>query len=235
MPMGKKLGLSRQTLKWIAVVAMLIDHVGFLLSAFAPYPVWRTMRIIGRLAFPIYCFILVEGFYHTSNIKKYLIRLGVFALASEIPFDLLLRGTAFALDYQNVFFTLFIGLLLLYLYSRFLGNVQPIYALMTLISALCLGFLIQCDYGAEGVLIIFLFYFFRFRPVPMFLSVGLVMVLMGGIEPFAIASFLPIAFYNGESGWRPESERGRKLLQYGFYVFYPLHLLILGIIRILFI
>ncbi len=230
--MEKKLGLSRQVLKWIAVLTMLTDHIGILLSLTAPVPVWRSMRIIGRLSFPIYCFILVEGFYHTGNIKKYLARLGIFAMVSEAPFDLFLRGTVFSTDYQNVFFTLFIGLFLLYLYNRFVGNVQPIYAIMTLISMLCLGFVIRCDYGAEGVLIIFLFYLFRFRPVPMFLSVGLVLVLMGGLEPYAIASFLPIAFYNGENGRQPKSEKGKKLLQYGFYVFYPLHLLILGIIRL---
>ncbi len=226
--MEKKIGLSALALKWIAVITMLTDHLGIALLGTAPDAVCGGMRIAGRLAFPIYCFLLVEGFYHTSDIKKYLIRLGVFALVSEIPFDLLLFGRLFYTDYQNVFFTLFIGLMLLYLYSRFLANVQPIYAIMAFVSMLCLAFVIRSDYGAEGVLIIFLFYFFRTRPVPMVISIGIVLFLMGGIEPFAMLAFLPIAVYNGERGGRiPDSPAKRIWQKYFFYCFYPVHLVLL--------
>lgn len=219
-------------LKWIAVISMFIDHLGVVLAGTMSYEVCRRMRIAGRLAFPIYCFLLVEGFYHSSDIKKYLLRLGGFALISEIPFNLLLTGGISYPQYQNVFVTLFIGLLLLYLYNRFLANVQPIYAIMTFVSMLCLAFVLKCDYGAEGVLIIFLFYFFRFRPVPMFISVGLVLVLMGGIEPFALAAFLPIAFYNEERGrYLPKGKTMQKLYQYFFYWFYPVHLIALSCFR----
>ena len=169
--MRGRLGLSAQALKWIAMISMLIDHVGIYLGRCnVDWEIWKWFRIIGRIAFPLYCFLLVEGFFHTGDIKKYLIRIGAFALISEIPFDLFLCGTWFCPGYQNVGVTLFIGLLLLYLYNRFVGNVQPIYAIMALISMMCLGYLTGCDYGAEGVLLIFLFYFFRFRPVPMLLS-----------------------------------------------------------------
>ncbi|MCI9067722.1 MAG: conjugal transfer protein TraX, partial [Lachnospiraceae bacterium] len=84
---GKKI-LNGRTLKWIAVVTMFIDHLGIVLSPGVSTEVWRTMRIVGRIAFPIFCFLLVEGFYHTRDVKKYLLRLGAFALVSELPFDL---------------------------------------------------------------------------------------------------------------------------------------------------
>ncbi len=233
MDLEKKRGLSGQALKWIAAVAMLADHVGILLAFRAPYYLWWGLRVFGRIAFPLFCFLLVEGFYHTRDVKKYLLRLGIFALISEVPFDLFLYGEPVYWGYQNVMITLFIGLLLLYLYNGFLAKVQPIYALMTLVSMLCLAFVVRCDYGAEGVLIIFLFYFFRYRPLPLFLTVGLVMVLMGSIEPFAVLSFLPILFYSGEKGGRePAGETARQIRKYGFYCFYPAHMLILAGIRI---
>ena len=138
--MRGRLGLSAQALKWIAMVSMLIDHVGIYLGRCnVDWEIWKWFRIIGRIAFPLYCFLLVEGFFHTGDIKKYLIRIGAFALISEIPFDLFLCGTWFYPGYQNVGVTFFIGLLLLYLYNRFVGNVQPIYAIMALISMMCLG------------------------------------------------------------------------------------------------
>ena len=232
--MNRKKGISALALKWIAIISMLIDHIGYALAGTVPFLVWKSMRIVGRLAFPIFCFLVVEGFFHTKNVKNYLIRLGVFALISEIPFDFFLRGRFLYMDYQNVFFTLFIGLLLLYLYNRFLANVQPVYAIMTLVSMLCLAFIVKCDYGAEGVLIIYLFYLFRFRPVPKYISVGLVLCLMGDIEPFAILALLPIAFYNGKKDGREGDSSGRKSVnKYFFYCFYPLHLAILGIVSYL--
>ncbi|MCI8505551.1 MAG: hypothetical protein HFI67_05115 [Lachnospiraceae bacterium] len=208
---------------------MFIDHLGLVLSAGTPVEVWRTMRIVGRLAFPIFCFLLVEGFSHTRDVKKYLFRLGLFALIPEIPFDLVVFRRLWYTDYQNVFFTLFIGLLLLYLYNRFLANTQPIYAVMAVVSMLCLAFLIRCDYGAEGVLMIYLFYFFRFRPLAMCISTGLLMAFMGGLEVYGIAALPLILLYNGEKGGRRSKSRGGELAQkYFFYCFYPVHLLLLA-------
>lgn len=123
--------LSGSTLKWIAIVTMLIDHIGAVLfengfikaynqqlsGAFSysvTHAVWYAdiwMRRIGRVAFPIFCFLLVEGFFHTSNRKKYALRLGIFALVSEVPFDLAFRSSILEFTYQNVMVTLFIGFL----------------------------------------------------------------------------------------------------------------------------
>jgi hypothetical protein len=119
-------GFSGSTLKLVAIITMLIDHIGAAvlsrivfadgshISESVPlYLVYNGMRTIGRLAFPIFCFLLVEGFLHTRNVIKYAIRLAVFALISEIPFDLALFGKTFYSGYQNVFFTLLIGLLVM--------------------------------------------------------------------------------------------------------------------------
>ena len=123
-PSNKKFGISGSTLKLIAIVSMLIDHTAatviraLLISASPDWqPGLRTLysvsRDIGRLAFPIFCFLLVEGFLHTRNPKKYAGRLFLFALISEIPFDLALQSGWFDPGKQNVYFTLLIGLLVL--------------------------------------------------------------------------------------------------------------------------
>ena len=126
--------LSTFTLKLIAIITMVIDHTG---AIFFPDQMW--LRAIGRIAFPIFVFLLVEGLFNTSNIKKYLTRLGIFALISEIPFDMAFYKARFGVDFltdlkgatqdmqildlfirrlikhQNIFFTLFLGLLAIYL------------------------------------------------------------------------------------------------------------------------
>lgn len=161
-------GLKGSHLKWIAIVTMLIDHIG----AFLLEPAIVTglvssefrglntvLRLIGRLAFPLFTFLLVEGFTHTRNVKKYLIQLGIFALISGIPFDLANGGVFFDFTYQNIFFTLFIGLLVISLFNQFeemkyLRWVIPVIG-MRLAAAL------QTDYAAFGILVIFIFYYFR--------------------------------------------------------------------------
>lgn len=135
-PRRIRFGLSGSTLKIIAVAAMLIDHTaavilsrciiagnrgyaitetgsgafGWMADKALLYAVYRNMRMIGRLGFPIFCFLLAEGFGRTRNVKKYALRLGIFALISEVPFDLALSGRAYNPGYQNVYFTLLLGL-----------------------------------------------------------------------------------------------------------------------------
>lgn len=130
IPLLKKGCLSGSTLKIIAIIAMAIDHFaasiilyGILMQehpAFLGHPIsmaipwwniYQVMRFIGRIGFPIFCFLLIEGFFHTSSKKKYAIRLFLFALLSEFPFDYALFDSPVNLGYQNVFFTLFLGLL----------------------------------------------------------------------------------------------------------------------------
>lgn len=115
-------GLSGSTLKWIAIVTMFIDHTAAALlgriyitgrGSEGLLTAYTLMRHIGRMGFPIFCFLLVEGFQRTRNRMRYAARLGLFALVSEIPFDLAFSGRVLEFSYQNVFFTLFLGLLLL--------------------------------------------------------------------------------------------------------------------------
>ena len=115
-------GISSSTLKWIAIISMLIDHFAVAVySQLENYQmgVYTLMRGIGRIAFPIYCFLLVEGFCHTHDIMKYIKRCFIFALISEIPFDLAVHGNVFDLSSQNVFFTMTLGLCTLYAISYF--------------------------------------------------------------------------------------------------------------------
>ncbi|MEF9840157.1 MAG: TraX family protein [Lachnospiraceae bacterium] len=201
----------------IAIITMTMNHVG---NVF--FPQYNIFQIIGRIAFPIFCFLLVEGFFHTHDIKKYLIRLGVFALISEIPFDLALRGTFIEFTHQNVLFTLFLGLLSLYILSR---PYSPLRRIGGVIFLMVLAEVLRTDYGSTGILMILLFFTFREKLLWKVLSVTFVNIFLGrGIQSFGALALIPIALYNGEEG---------KKLQYFFYAYYPLHLLIIVAIKFL--
>lgn len=217
-------------LKWIAILTMAIDHTAAVLL---PYDstLYLVMRCIGRVAFPIFVFLLIEGFQHTSNVKKYLLRLGAFALISEVPFDLAIFGRVIEFSHQNIFFTLFIGLLSIYL----IGIVEKTYyrkpALQILLNAgitivfSCLAGFLKTDYDFGGVLLIIAFYLFRKSKLLLTLCLLIVAgVLFGGIEIYAVLGMIPIVFYNGKKG---------KSMKYFFYLFYPAHLLLLAAIHIL--
>ncbi len=243
-----KTGVSGSTLKIIAVACMLIDHTAAVLLGhilvdngiysvadfsfeymqeliqassigwvYFAYQVMR--RIIGRMAFPIYCFLLIEGFEKTKNRLKYAGRLFVFALISEIPFDLAQNGEAFYPYYQNVFFTLFIGLVMIWLMEKIERRCQNLIFRLTLWAAVFLAAsvlveLIYCDYGAHGTIAIALLYLFRKNKLEQMIA-GCIAFLWEITAPFA---FVFIALYNGKRGIR---------LKYFFYIFYPAHLLVL--------
>ena len=246
MPMHKK-GISGSTLKIIAIVSMLIDHTGAVLlermligrgwydamwqgeDALAQfyqnnlglYTIYFVMRyIIGRWAFPIFCFLLVEGFCHTHSVMTYACRLGIFALLSEVPFDLALFGTPFYLGYQNIFFTLLIGLFVMLAFRSITEKLEIHFALKLLLCTLALAAglvaadLLCTDYGARGVLSIVALYIFR--------KIKLLQLLAGSVtflwEFPAPLGFLPAVFYNGERGLN---------IKYFFYAFYPIHLFLL--------
>lgn len=206
------------TIKCIAVLSMLIDHVGYVLF---PHHLW--MRAIGRIAFPIYCFLLMEGYRHTRDAKKYLLRLGIFALISEIPFNL-----AFSLSLRasgtNVFFTLFLGLLAAYISDQikmFKGQYIFLQYIVFLVAAVIAELLLDTDYGAWGILLIFVFYAYQQHKVLTFVLAGAIFWCMTWLELFALFAFIPIFLYNGRRGPNPPA------LKIGFYLFYPLHLLAL--------
>lgn len=208
-----KIGISGSTLKIIAIITMLLDHIGAILL-----PQYVFLRIIGRIAFPIFCFLLVEGFLHTHNMRNYTLRLGLFALISEIPFDLAFYHTPFYWLHQNVFFTLFIGLLVLIGLKRFQKN--GLMQFLIFIVGLSFAKLLCVDYSFFGIAIIVLIYLYSIHHNFLILMLGLIFlnVLAGTLQAFGALAVIPIAFYNGKRGLS---------LKYIFYIFYPAHLLLL--------
>ena len=215
--------MSGLLLKITALLTMIIDHYGAIFQ-----PNIMIYRIIGRLAFPIYCFLLVEGYTHTSNIKKYTSRLLIFALISEIPFDLAFYGRI-GFVHQNIFFTLFIGLVAIYL----IDNKDTKYkfdSTLVIIVATVLATILRTDYQFIGIVYILLFYFTRNLPKKKRLStIALIMIAInlaaGMVQQFSLLALIIIYLYNNEPGAK------NKLLQMSFYIAYPLHLLIYYIIN----
>lgn len=223
-------GLSGTALKLAACITMLIDHIGAscIEAAYAAAPeipetvaqLDTVLRLIGRLAFPIFCFLLVEGFLHTHDVKKYIERLLVFGLVSEVPFDLAFFRTPFYWGHQNVYWTLALGVLAMAALKHFEdadGNV----AWKGRFAALGLAVLAQLlntDYGAIGVALIVALYLTRSDRKYQCI-IGAVMMLFELTAPLA---FLLIWHYNGQRG------RCAPWQKWAFYGFYPVHLTILA-------
>ncbi len=233
--------MNGAVLKKIAVITMLIDHLGAAWiyiytswyagrEAFGGADVlYDLLRIIGRTAFPIFCFLLVEGFMHTKSVARYLLRLFMFALLSEVPFDLAFHNAMWDMRAQNVFFTLFWGLLSLWCFQyaedrlEEKGNNWRVCSVAGYAGVfLCIGaaYAMQTDYDVSGVLLILLLYLFRTNRWMACLC-GFVCMLY---EAWCFPAFLCIMKYNGERG------KGGK---YFFYFFYPVHLLLLTGCRML--
>lgn len=209
----------------------------------AVYTVYEWMRYIGRMAFPIYCFLLVEGFLHTRNVGKYAGRLAIFALISEIPFDLAISGTWWIYSYNNVFFTLVLGLLVIWALSyiekfyefwqekqweSILGKILTLSAgLIVIVGAGAFSeMVVFSDYGLGGIVAIAVLYLLRGQRMIAFVAcVMSLTVITGDIEMLAMLMLYPIVKYDGTRG---------KDMKYVFYVFYPAHLLVLAFICMLF-
>ena len=236
--------LSAAALKWTAIITMLIDHIGAAVlyglakerhswgSGIFSKDFYFTLRGIGRLAFPIFCFLLIEGLFHTRNRWKYLLRLFLFALISEVPFDRAFNGAWWDVaGGQNVFFTLALGLAACAAWDRLTNGNDPncnplggLAAIVTAAASVYVAKLLHTDYGALGVVLILVMYFLHDKAFARDLLAGAVLCLMfmlsdsHWIEAFGILSFPLLHLYNGQ--------RGRQN-KYFFYVFYPAHLLVL--------
>lgn len=203
---------------------MFIDHYGAIFQNDI-----MIYRVIGRIAFPIYCFLLVEGYFHTSNVKKYAKRLFIFALLSEIPFDLAFYNNI-GFEHQNIFFTLFIGLAAIYL----IDNKEKKYNFeksAVIIAACLLAIILSTDYNAMGIIYILILFYTRNKDKLKKLKiVALVMFVVNltssVLQQFSLFALIPIYFYNGKPG--PKN----KIVQIFFYAAYPLHLLIYYFINI---
>ena len=224
--------LSGSTLKLLAVASMFIDHCAYILwmdnpsmcaplfhlagMAVSPY---YLLRQIGRPAFPIFCFLVAEGYLHSRNKIKYGRNLLLFALFSEIPFNLMMGNAILYPGSQNVYFTLFLGLLLIAVHNQQWG--QPKKALGYIAISL-VAVVLNADYGLRGALLVLLLYALQEKPaLRMILSYPL---LSGGVAAFA--AYIPITLYNGQRGFIQS-----KWMKYAFYLFYPIHILLLWIIK----
>ena len=234
MPTG--FSLSGSGLKWFAMLTMLLDHIGaVLLEPHLADPtaaaVYLVLRCIGRMSFPIYCFLLTEGVRHTAHPRRYALRLLGFALLSEPAFNYATLGRwRDAGHANNVLFTLLLGFLALQilraLQARF-GQTAPPALVLGGAAAAALAFLAELlgtDYGAAGVVTIVLFYvlppLFAKRNVG-FAAALLPLCLTGSLEIFALPDVLLLGAYTGR--------RGRQNALF-FYAFYPAHLLLLGLL-----
>lgn len=221
--------MSSFVLKIIAIITMFIDHIGY-----AIFGNFSFFNYIGRIAFPIFAFQISEGYTHTNNLKKYFLRLFIFAIISQIPFMIFTRiiSNDFIL---NIFFTLLIGLISIYIYDK------SKYKILGIVVAILLGILsnlTHCDYGFYGVAIIFLFYSLKSNPIHSSIAFMLVttikyliyIIKYGFYNTYfylLICTLIPIIFislYNGKKG---------KNTKYLLYFFYPVHLLLIYVIRLL--
>lgn len=225
-----KRGLSQEGLKLIACITMVIDHVGAVLIP------WLPLRIIGRLTFPIFCFLISEGAVHTRHPGKYALRLGLAAILAELPFDYCFYGAIYW-GRQNVMVTLLLGFGAVYA-TRLTANFW-----LKLLSAapfVIVSMFTKADYGMEGVLLVLLFGLTREVPFRHLIQVlGMLLLFLNAktrilftlvgipinLQMLCITAILPIWLYSGEK--RSYS----KALQYGFYLFYPVHLAILSLLK----
>lgn len=227
----EKKGLAQEGVKAIACLSMLLDHIG---AALVP---GDGLRIVGRIAFPIYCFLLAEGIFYTKNPRKYGLRLLMGAILAEVPFDLLLFG-GLTWAHSSVMVTLLLG----FLYGVLAGRVEKVeYRILLVLPFLAAAEVLGSDYGGAGVAVIAVFVLTRDMPRRVLIqTVGLGVICYSmhsypvrlgpiavPIEMFALLAMIPIARYDGRK------LTGSRAVQWGFYLFYPVHLAVLLIVSYL--
>lgn len=227
----------------IAMLFMLSDHSW---ATFFPTHTWMTC--IGRIAFPIFAFMIVEGYFHTHNLKKYLLRMLFFAVISEIPFNYMYNGTFSYPFHQNVMWTFLIALIGIWLMEKAKNTgklwVRILVGVLVVGLSLLLGYATFVDYYGVGILTVYIFYIFRGRKWWCYLGQFLCMYwlnveILGGFyypvtifgkefeliqQAFALLALIPIWLYRGKQGYHS------KAFQYFCYAFYPLHMAVLMII-----
>lgn len=213
-------------LKIIALISMLFDHLGYTI-----FNSFSFMNYIGRLSFPIFAFCLTEGYIHTKNLNKYFFRLGLFAVISQIPY--MLFESTFSNNFNlNILFTLLLGLLSITLFNKIKNKVLG-YIIVILCAIIAQFF--YFDYGWFGIATIFVFYIFKNKKSYMnmfFIIITFINYYFQFMQTsryeylliilFACLSLIPINLYNGKKG---------KDSRYLLYIFYPLHLMVLYLIK----
>ncbi len=264
MDIKKNKGLSASFIKTIALIFMFIDHFAASIVMRLMYrpmhpimqqigkwlpeqtdvtamvmTIYQWMRNVGRISFPIYCFFIVEGFFYTRSRKKYAARLAVCALISELVFDLALYGKVFYFFHQNVFFTLLIGLCGIWAIDTIVSKVnwergkKIILAALSTIGFMLVAEILFTDYSSIGVSVIVVMYLIRkflpdkikFRAPIAFTAGTAILCYLSLGEAWAFLALPLMFFYKGKKGWSAK---------WFFYLFYPVHLLLLAVTGICF-
>lgn len=242
--------MSSNLLKLIACITMLADHTGYLMMAngIGDYDTALFLRLVGRISFPIFAFLIAEGFKHTKNAVFYTARLFIAGIISEIPYNICFRGELIYRGSLNVMFTFAIALVMLIFTDmciksskkelRFLF-ILPLFATCYFADSLAV------DYGYFAILLVFLFYITdsnaisrKIMLIPvllLFASRELILSFADGVSAtqwqrlqlFSFLSFIPLVLYNGKGGSSGKTKSARKMKQYLFYLFYPAHLIVL--------
>lgn len=227
-------------LKIFAIIFMTIDHMAiclgltytdgrYFLSGLMTRDTYDMFRTIGRLAFPIFCYLIVEGLTYTKNVMNYIIRLFIFALLSQVPFSLMTKREPFVFQNNlNVYFTLALGLITIAVIDYFRkkqkkGEInKPIFFLISAVAIICtttFADTIRTDYSGYGVLVIIIFYVFKDKPLLTLLALYIATYNMSSnLEMYALFSLIFIVLHNHQKG---------PSMKYFFYLYYPLHMLIL--------
>lgn len=200
---------------------MFIDHYDYIIG------LPKSVEVLGRIAFPIFAFAISEGYKHTRNLKNYILRIGIFAVLLQIP------SWIFSYNYPlNIFFTLFTGLCLISVLKN--KNVNDVVKIIFTIMIFFITRKINLDYGLYGFFTILIFTFYRENKVKMiinFVILNIINVVRPNIfdldftQIYSLLALIPIILYNGERG---------KNWKYFFYLFYPLHFLVIEGIKKIF-
>ena len=215
--------LNGKMLKWIAMICMVVDHAGIMIHG----EHYALMRTIGRIAFPIFVFQIVEGVFHTKDWKKYLGSLAVFAIISEPCHRFAIHSTS-SCTIRNIYFTLTIGAAMIFCFKWLSENLEQKWLAFVLEGILLVSLSvfmgwIEANYEAYGMLIFAGMYYLKKYGLPAALPLGYVLYQMSTLRHgFAVFSLIPIFLYNGE--------RGNIKYKYFYYFFYPVHLVLLKLI-----
>lgn len=232
--MKKKKLFSGTELKILATVLMVIDHfAAIVLQAYFNKTgqnqnaqiIVDAVRLIGRVSYPLFVFLTVEGFLHTKDVFKYMQTMLGFALFSEVPYDLAWFNTPFTLERQNVLFTLLGGIVCMYFIKKVeesekvSDSMRFVYTVLIGAAGFMAGYLLKLDFYGMGILAIVLMYYFRKDRILQGLWGNAPLIALSTDQLFGLFAMIFISKYSGE--------RGKLKWKYFFYIFYPVHLLIL--------
>ena len=240
MTQNSRFDISSFTLHVLAMGLMLCDHAWAML-----FPSQEWLTCIGRIAFPIFAFMIVEGYTHTHDLRRYMLRILLWACLTEIPFNMMYGGSVFYPYHQNVLWTFLESLLLIILTEKCRMHFNKALAIALSAGVIILGFILgyatMVDYYGIGILTVLVFYFFRgqtwkIRLIQLICLYILNVKLLGGYcyvfhifghdiefvqQGLAMMALIPIWLYQGRQGFH------NKIFQYACYAFYPLHIIIL--------